>query len=606
MSRILNYEALDIETIWVKKIAKPICIAITDGDSINFKMVDVNKVDEGEIIDFMLEKCLNNKIYYVHNLTFEIFVFLKYLIKKKIKFKITAVNKIVYAAEIHYKEKKIKMKCSYRITMLSLRKLSEMAGIEEKGTFPYSILDIKLKDKMDIKEKMFKNKLEYENFMQNYRIERSIFKILKQYCENDAMITKKSIINFWEIILKGGLKNNGRILTAAKLSITNFFMLEKNILKKIDLKYDETLRPYYFGGRVEVFGNLIEEEVALHYDWSGMYAQCMEEKVLGGKIKIKEKNNDVESPGFYWIEFEQNLEIPILPIKEKKLLFANGKFEGWYWFEEIKLAIEYGVKILKIGGKIYAEKYDYFIKNFVKINNNIRKISPLHKLIGKNNNNTFYGRLGMNPKKTREEILSKEMVKNMKNKYDKIIKINNVYLCQKEIKKTTSNITISAAITAKARIKLYKGIMEVIKKEGRILYTDTDSIIAAFNKKNINKVLNKEIGEIFFDSKKEDTVIKDAVFALPKTYAIIFENNKEVVKIKGFNNKPKFEEFKKKFYKKQKIITKNEAWSKKDFCIKLLNKKKETNLNSLDKRIWSQDLKTTSPLKMDTIIKEWK
>jgi hypothetical protein len=103
----------------------------------------------------MLEKCKGNKIYYVHNLTFEILVFLNYLKNNKIKFKIISANKNVYAAVIEYKKKKIKMKCSYKLTMLSLKKLAEMCEIEEKGIFPYKILNKELKEEVIIEEKMF-------------------------------------------------------------------------------------------------------------------------------------------------------------------------------------------------------------------------------------------------------------------------------------------------------------------------------------------------------------------------------------------------------------------------------------------------------------------
>lgn len=95
-----KYEALDIETIWDNEIAKPICIAITKNNKILFKKTSVERINENEIIDFLLENCSSKKIYYVHNLTFEIFVFLKYLTNKKVKFKIISSNKTVYSAEI--------------------------------------------------------------------------------------------------------------------------------------------------------------------------------------------------------------------------------------------------------------------------------------------------------------------------------------------------------------------------------------------------------------------------------------------------------------------------------------------------------------------------
>ena len=593
-----KYESLDIETIWDNDIAKPICIAISSKNKIHFKKVEIDEINSSIILDFLLEKCSSKKIYYVHNLTFEIFVFLQYLIKFKIKFKIISANKTVYSAEIWQNKKKIKLRCSYKLTMLSLKELAKLSGTKEKGIFPYKILDNKLQKEMIIEKEMFEQEEDYENFIEEHGKKVNVYKILEKYCKNDVKITKESIIKYWKIIEENGLINNNKILTAAKLSIENYFLNNCIIKKKISLKYDRIIRKGYFGGRTEVFGNQYEDEILLHFDWSGMYAQCMKEKVLGGLIFESDIINKIENPGFYWIRFKQNLEFPILPIKRERLLFANGEFEGWYWFEEILLAIKYGVEIIKIKKTISAQYYDNFISEFVEINNKIRKISPLHKLIGKNNNNTFYGRLGMDPERLEEEITNNmEEPKN----YEKIININGAFVSYKKKEKSISNVTISASITAKARIKLYEGMMEVKKEGGRILYTDTDSIISAFKKKEYKKKLDKYLGEVYFDSKKEDTIIEEGVFALPKTYALKYLNGKEIVKIKGFNVLPKFEEFKKAFYKKESIKTLNNEWNKKDLIIRKIEKIKETNLFGLEKRIWKDNLKDTEALNIPYI-----
>ena len=326
---------------------------------------------------------------------------------------------------------------------------------------------------------MFKNEEEFDVFIERYGKKINVYNILEEYCKNDAKITKKSIIKYWKIIEENGLKNNGRILTAAKLSVENYFKNNFFIKKKINIKYDRIIRKGYFGGRTEVFGNPFDNEVLLHYDWEGMYAQCMSEKVLGGEIIESDIIKSIENPGFYWIKFKQNLEIPVLPIKTNKLIFANGVFEGWYWFEEIIMAIENGVEIIKIEKTITAQYYDNFIKDFVEINKKIRELGPLHKQIGKNNNNTFYGRLGMNPERLEEELISSI---DESKKYEKVIETNGIYIGYLKKDKSISNVLISASITSKARIKLYKGMKEVQKNGGRILYTDTDSIIASFKK----------------------------------------------------------------------------------------------------------------------------
>jgi len=160
----------------------------------------------------------------------------------------------------------------------------------------------------------------------------------------------------------------------------------------------------------------------------------------------------------------------------------------------------------------------------------------------------------MNPERLSEEIISN--YEDKKN-YEKIIEINGIYIGYKKKDKSISNLTISAAITAKARIKLYKGLIEVIKIGGRPCYVDTDSIIAAFKKKNYTNYLDTNFGEVYFDSNKEDTIIIDGVFSKPKTYALKYINGKEIVKIKGFNVLPNMEHFKKCFYEKKEIITIN-------------------------------------------------
>jgi hypothetical protein len=156
----------------------------------------VSEVDKGEILDFFLKKCSAKKIYYVHNLTFEMFVFLKHLVNKQIKFKIISSDRVVYAAEIFYKKKKIRLRCSYRLTMLSLKDLAKLAEVEEKTIFPYKILNKNITEYVSIKENMFKDENEYCTFLKMYGNHVNIFKILEEYCKNDALITKSAIIKY--------------------------------------------------------------------------------------------------------------------------------------------------------------------------------------------------------------------------------------------------------------------------------------------------------------------------------------------------------------------------------------------------------------------------
>ena len=90
--------------------------------------------------------------------------------------------------------------------------------------------------------------------------------------------------------------------------------------------------------------------------------------------------------------------------------------------------------------------------------------------------------------------------------------------------------------------------MEVLSNKGRLLYSDTDSIFASFDKEN--SVENRYLGKhVFFDTSKKSTYIQDAIFISSKTYAIKFHDNTELVKIKGINIRDiPFYDLKDKFY----------------------------------------------------------
>ena len=147
-------------------------------------------------------------------------------------------------------------------------------------------------------------------------------------------------------------------------------------------------------------------------------------------------------------------------------------------------------------------------------------------------------------------------------------------------------------ITSKARIKLYRAYKDVIKNEGRILYSDTDSIFAAFKK----DVLNQKHGDVFWDESKEDTVIEDCVFAIPKGYSLRLKNS-EITKLKGFSrNFIKFEEFKEIFYKEKEIQSEQINFKKAGFILKFEKIEKTATLNNYTKRKFNLEKNETSPI----------
>jgi hypothetical protein len=115
---------------------------------------------------------------------------------RKVEFKMVSANKSIYSAEIKYKNKTIKMRCSLKLTMLSLKKLAELCNVDEKGVFPYKILDKNLKEETSVEEEMFRDVEEFNKFKEKYGKIIKTYHILEEYCKNDAKITKESIIKY--------------------------------------------------------------------------------------------------------------------------------------------------------------------------------------------------------------------------------------------------------------------------------------------------------------------------------------------------------------------------------------------------------------------------
>lgn len=156
--------------------------------------------------------------------------------------------------------------------------------------------------------------------------------------------------------------------------------------------------------------------------------------------------------------------------------------------------------------------------------------------------------------------------------------------------KIASNVAVAAAIAAKARIRLHQGLLDVEQAGGRVLYTDTDSIFAAFKK----KMVNVAHGEVFWDSDKA-FVFDNAVFATSKGYALKTASH-EVVKLRGFNSTSlTFTEFQNHFKDSLPLKCTQMQLLKKNQKIKYLEIEKRILLNLYDKRTFNKEKTHTLP-----------
>jgi len=258
-----------------------------------------------------------------------------------------------------------------------------------------------------------------------------------------------------------------------------------------------------------------------------------------------------------------------------------------------------GYKLIQIHSCAYPEHYSNYFTEYVEQISNTRKTGPFEKKVGKLLVNALYGRFGLRPGGDIYEFKKKPSTDY---KESQVYDVNGIKIYRRSLLEdkanlsTISNVSISSCIASKARCRLYRGYITVKKSGGRILYSDTDSLFAAYPR-NVD-ILDVDLGDsIIFDSNLDDTEIIDSRFCAAKSYALVYKSGVSIAKIKGVKKgEISFEEVKRSFDNDQMITTKVTQWEKKDFEFKQKDVFKKTRLHQYNKRIFSNNKKYTKPL----------
>lgn len=290
--------------------------------------------------------------------------------------------------------------------------------------------------------------------------------------------------------------------------------------------------------------------------------------------------------------------VPILCIKQKDdNIYPFGYFTGWFYSSEISCAIEAGYKVLVHEVIFYTPNF-FHIRNFMNTLYDERQkytklsadpnLTPDQRDLNKNFSmiykllmNGFYGIMGISAELNKFEICSSEYAEAKKQQYPKIQEINrinnkvllsydtlykNVNVDQEDekalseedqqtliIKKYSKNYDqnlkvlksaahISAAITAEARVYMYKSFLQN-RAYKTVLYTDTDSVMIYKDSDDIpNKYKNATVlGKL----KKEKDFILFYAIAKKVWMGIEFKNNiySLTLKFRGFTKQLLFNFF---------------------------------------------------------------
>lgn len=341
ITALVEMNAYDIETyVDVKtKFHIPYCICFVLKNKNFFLYYKENKDIVLESL-FMIFDNISKKettYIYIHKLDFDGLLLLSSLSNQtSIAFSVLTRESNIYSIKLAYAQKKIEFKCSKKILPSSLKKIAISFNLEPKLPFPYKFADVTTLNYVGkVPDACFFSFYDDWASLNNL----PIFNFKKYsilYCLRDVKITQRFLKIIDKIIKKNFNINIHETYSAPSLSLKIFEKKFNN--NRLKLVYnpllDGLIRPAYYGGRCEVYGNSYEDEKVFHFDFSGMYALCMQEKFPHGKYKIIENDFNFEKPGFYCIEFYSNdLYIPVLPhhrLKNNKLMFTNGYGDNVY------------------------------------------------------------------------------------------------------------------------------------------------------------------------------------------------------------------------------------------------------------------------------------
>lgn len=421
--------------------------------------------------------------------------------------------------------------------------------------------------------------------------------------EKEVQLVEKTL----SIILKNWYIRSSIAGVSKKIFLEIFNNFNVEFLTRKET-YQE-IKDSFIGGRCEVIGNPKKGEEILYFDFPSMYGHIMLEKFAWGKPRIEE-TVEIKKPGLYWVEvLSENMNIPVLPHKkesekewEQEIMYTNGRFEGIFSREELGLFIKMGGQVLKIKKGLVFDREERLFKNFAENIIELKNIDKRGESIWKRIIVSLYGRLGMKEIGTNTMIIKEEEYEKKYQEYEIVREVWIGKVCLAETRKNkskdeekfvNSNILYASLIASKARVRLYKNMLEVKKRDGRLLYWDTDCYYIATKK--AEEIMNSWTGEIFWDPKNKETRVEDAVFASIKNYSILRKNEWKT-KIAGTErNQIDFASFKKEFYSNWR----QEYWlNNEERDIKKFNKwrgKIYIDAKRYKKRKFSRDKKDTYP-----------
>lgn len=521
----------------------------------------------------LLKSTNNNKKIYVHNLSGFDGIFILDTLSKlgKVDFLLRKGKIIKLSLKFKIKENGPSYKINFVDSLLllpsSLDSLGKAFQIEDmKKHFPLKFLN-KPNFNMDYEGEVppytdfydhdtdkFTIK-DYEEYKLKFVNKKWICKDeLRLYCEQDCLALFQILEKFGNYVFKEFNINITKSVTTSSLSLRIYlanFIVPDTIPHITSTKLHKTLHHGFLGGICESYKAYGEDLNS--YDVNSLYPYVMKNFPMTTGTPVYLEGNpfdyDPNAFGFFYCRVTApDIDKPILPKRIQtsggiRTALPIGTWEGLYFSEEIKNAINYGYKITCTGG--YLFKKGYIFEDFIEKLYNIKQShEPNHPMyyIAKLIMNSLYGRFGLGPIDTAHKIISSDQVDDFIKNNDSpeltVLPSGNCIasfkLPESETMNLNSCVPISAAISSYGRIVMSHLL---VKYSDQIYSIDTDGI------KVSGTIDPSLVDPLKLGALKKEYEIEKAIFLAPKCYiAVLKDDQKQICKIKGYTENLKFSE----------------------------------------------------------------
>lgn len=348
----------------------------------------------------------------------------------------------------------------------------------------------------------------------------------RQYLKHDCLSLYEIIEKYKQLPF---IRDVGIKLTRSSVGMAAWRTTMKGPIRCTTDGIQEFTRRAYAGGRCEIFRQV--SSGGKRVDVNSLYPSMMLKPLPTEHIG---PTRDFTDFGFHDVTVTvPESFLPILWVKQPKLIFPTGTFRGTFFSEELKLAVEQGAKILKHHrGELFTETRDLFT-DFIAEAYQMRKDNPApHPLniLAKDLMNHTYGKFAEREEKSSLIKLDQTDPETWPPEFkvfhsEKLFKSTGLVEIKKWKRSPHMLCHLSAAVTAWGRIHMARNIY--IPYQNSIFYTDTDS-----GDISGEIATGGNLGEL-----KEEFLIKSAFYLLPKGYWIETDKGKIIKKLKGFSKK---------------------------------------------------------------------